>query len=168
MLKVTIMIILLFVLALFPGRNQQLPRVIVLSTGGTIASKYDATKGGFAPALTGAQLVDAVPDLKKVVRLEVEQVASVGSADITPEIWLKLSRRANELLTAADVAGVVITHGTDTLEETAWFLDLTITSPKPVILVGRKARLPFLIPTDRATCSTQRAWPSRPKPSARE
>ncbi len=129
-------IILSLVLSLFFIRNQQLPRVIVLSTGGTIASKYDAAKGGLAPALTGAQLVEAVPELKNVARVEVEQIASIGSADMTPEIWLKLSRRANELLTDPAVAGVVVTHGTDTLEETAYFLDLTITSQKPAILVG--------------------------------
>lgn len=144
MLKLTIIVLLFVLTPHFSGQNQQLPRVIVLSTGGTIASKYDAAKGGFAPALTGAQLVEAVPELKKVARVEVEQVANVGSADMTPEIWLKLSRRANELLAASDVAGIVITHGTDTLEETAWFLDLTVNSQKPVILVGvqRAASVP--------------------------
>jgi L-asparaginase len=113
-----------------------LPRVVVLATGGTIASTYDKGKGGLAPALTGAQLVDAVPELKKYARIEVEQISNINSADMNPDIWLQLSRRTNELLAASDTAGVVITHGTDTLEETAYFLDLTISSAKPVVLVG--------------------------------
>jgi L-asparaginase len=116
--------------------QEHLSRVVVLATGGTIASTYDKGKGGLAPALTGAQLVDAVPELKKYARIEVEQIANLNSADMTPEIWLQLSRRTNELLAAPDVAGVLITHGTDTLEETAFFLDLTVTSAKPVVLVG--------------------------------
>src|SRR5262245_46832526 len=99
------MITLLLVLSPFFNQDQQLPRVFVLSTGGTIASKYDAGKGGLVPALTGAQLVEAVPELKNVERIEVEQIANVFSADITPEIWLKLSRRANELLADPTVIG---------------------------------------------------------------
>lgn len=115
---------------------QQLPRVVVLATGGTIASKYDAAAGGLVPALTGADLVQAVPELSSLARIEVEQVANLGSSNMTPDIWLKLSRRMNELLALQDVAGIVVTHGTDTLEETAYFLDLTMASQKPVIIVG--------------------------------
>ena len=113
-----------------------LPRVVILATGGTIASAYDKGKGGLAPVLTGTQLVDAVPELKKYARIEVEQISNINSADMSPNIWLQLSRRTNELLAASDTAGVVITHGTDTLEETAYFLDLTISNAKPVVLVG--------------------------------
>jgi L-asparaginase len=116
--------------------QEHLPRVVVLATGGTIASTYDKGKGGLAPALTGAQLVDAVPELKKYARIEVEQISNINSADMNPDIWLQLSRRANDLLAAPDTAGVVITHGTDTLEETAYFMDLTVSSTKPVVLVG--------------------------------
>lgn len=113
-----------------------MPRVVVLATGGTIASTYDKSKGGLAPAVTGSQLVDAVPELKKYARIEVQEVSNINSAEMNPDIWLQLSRRTNELLAAPDTAGVVITHGTDTLEETAYFLDLTVTSAKPVVLVG--------------------------------
>src|SRR5262245_16275271 len=115
---------------------QTLPLVVVLATGGTIASKFDPEKGGLVPALTGADLVQAVPDLKGIARVDVEQFSNIGSADMTPEIWKSLAKRVNELLSEADVTGVVITHGTDTMEETAYFLDLTVTSSKPVILVG--------------------------------
>ena len=108
----------------------------ILSTGGTIASRYDPVQKGFVPALSGEQLVEAVPEISTVARLEVEAVASIGSSDMTPEIWLKLAQRANEVLADPKYSGVVITHGTDTMEETAYFLDLTVTSNKPVILVG--------------------------------
>lgn len=113
-----------------------LPLVKILSTGGTIAEKYDAAKGGFVPALKGEDLVEAIPEVKKIARIEVENVCNVGSADMNPDVWVTISKRMNELLASSEVAGVVITHGTDTLEETAYFMDLTVTSQKPVILVG--------------------------------
>jgi len=113
-----------------------MPLVVVLATGGTIASRFDPAIGALAPAATGADLVKAVPGLDKVARVEVEQIANIGSNDMTPEIWRRLSNRANELLAKDGISGVVVTHGTDTLEETAYFLDLTVTSSKPVIVVG--------------------------------
>jgi L-asparaginase len=115
---------------------QELPLVVVLATGGTIASQYDPAVGALRPALTGAEIVAAVPGLEQVARVEVEEIANVGSKDMTPEIWRTLSLRANRLLADEAVAGVVVTHGTDTLEETAYFLDLTVTSRKPVVVVG--------------------------------
>ncbi|NJD18791.1 MAG: asparaginase [Gemmatimonadetes bacterium] len=115
---------------------QQLPKVAVLSTGGTIASVYDPVAGGFAPALSGEQLVSAVPGLDTIARVEVVQVANVPSTDMTPALWMEVRRRAVEMLALPDVAGVVVTHGTDTLEETAFFLDLSIASEKPVVVVG--------------------------------
>jgi L-asparaginase len=115
---------------------QKLPAVVVLATGGTIASRQDAEKGGYVPALSGEDLVAAVPAIKKVADVRVEQISNVSSSDMTPDIWLRLGLRVNELLGRADIAGVVITHGTNTLEETAYFLDLSVTNRKPVILVG--------------------------------
>ena len=115
---------------------QNLHTVYVLATGGTIASRQNLTKGVALPALSGEQLVDAVPALKTMARIQTEQVATVGSRDITPAIWLKLAARANALLARPDVSGVVITHGTDTLEETAYFLDLTVIGDKPVVMVA--------------------------------
>jgi L-asparaginase len=115
---------------------QKLPTVAVLSTGGTIASKQDPAKGGYLPALSGEDLVSAVPAIKKIAQIQVEQISNIPSPDITPEIWLRLAGRVNELLARPEIAGIVVTHGTDTLEETAYFLDLTTASTKPVILVG--------------------------------
>jgi L-asparaginase len=127
--------------------GQSLPRVVILATGGTIASRYDPAIGGLAPALSGSDLVAAVPDLGKVAQVSVEQIANVGSPDITPAIWQTLAARANAVLARPDVAGVVVTHGTDTLEETAYFLDLTVASDKPVIVVGAQ-RAPSYFDTD--------------------
>jgi len=115
---------------------QDLPTVVILSTGGTIASVYDDAAGGFAPALTGEQLVQAVPGLDTIARVEVVQVANVASTNMTPALWLAVSAAARDMLARPDVAGVVVTHGTDTLEETAYFLDLTVGSDKPAIVVG--------------------------------
>lgn len=115
---------------------QELPRVAILSTGGTIASVYDAEAGGFAPALTGEQLVRAVPGLDTLARVEVVQVANVPSTNMTPALWMEVYRKTEEMLACPDVAGVVVTHGTDTLEETAFFLDLVVGSDKPVVVVG--------------------------------
>jgi L-asparaginase len=118
------------------ANDGQLPVVAVLSTGGTIASKQDPSKGGYEAALTGEDLVAAVPEIRKVARIRVEQISNISSSDITPEIWMRLARRVNDLVAMPDIGGVVVTHGTNTLEETAYFLDLTAKGSKPVILVG--------------------------------
>ena len=126
----------LLLLLAFPALAQQLPTVAVLSTGGTIASMQDPAKGGYVPALSGEDLVRAVPAITKIARIEVEQISNISSSDMTPEIWLRLAARVKALLARPEIAGAVVTHGTNTLEETAYFLDLTTLSPKPVILVG--------------------------------
>jgi L-asparaginase len=120
---------------------------VVLATGGTIASTYDEEIGALRAALTGDEIVSAVEGLSEIARVSVEQVANVNSRDMTPSIWLELAERANALLAMPDVAGVVVTHGTDTLEETAYFLDLTVTSEKPVVVVGAQ-RAPTMYDTD--------------------
>ena len=109
---------------------QTLPTVYVLATGGTIESRHNQA------SLSGQQLIDAVPAIAKIARIQTEQVASVGSRDMTPAIWLKLALRINELQSRPDVAGIIVTHGTDTLEETAYFLDLTVAGTKPVVMVA--------------------------------
>lgn len=115
---------------------QERPKVAVLATGGTIASRQDPGKGGYVPALSGEDLVAAVPVIKKFAQIQVEQFSSIPSQNMTPEIWVRLAGRMNELLAKPEIAGIVVTHGTNTLEETAYFLDLTKQSDKPVILVG--------------------------------
>jgi L-asparaginase len=117
-----------------------LPTVVVLSTGGTIAGK-----GGSSTALSeyksgsimGEELVSAVPEIKQYANVRVEQVINVGSPNITLSDWLRIANRINAIFAEdANVAGVVITHGTNTLEETAYFLNLTVKHDRPVVLVG--------------------------------
>jgi L-asparaginase len=141
LVKSKLLLVSLFTIS--AAQAQTLPRVVVLATGGTIASQVDPGTGALAPALTGADLVKAVPGLDKVARVDVEQVANIGSFDMSPDIWRTLARRANALLADATVTGIIVTHGTDTLEETAYFLDLTVTSNKPVILVGAQRAASF-------------------------
>lgn len=115
---------------------EQLPKVAVLATGGTIASKRNPAKGGYEPALTGEDLIAAIPAVRGFAQISVEQISNITSSDMNPAIWLQLARRANELLANPEITGVIITHGTNTLEETAYFLDLVTNGDKPVILVG--------------------------------
>jgi L-asparaginase len=120
--------------------NEQLPCVVVLSTGGTIAGRGDSTMNLTdykAGALLGEQLVEAVPELNQFARVRVEQVSNIGSSNMTFAIWRTLAERINTLFAEeAGVAGVVITHGTSTLEESAYFLHLTVKHDRPVVLVG--------------------------------
>ena len=116
-----------------------LPSVTILATGGTIAGTgaTSTTTVGYTAATVGVQaLIDAVPALQQVARVRGEQVFQIASENMTPAHWLALARRVNELLARDDVDGIVITHGTDTLEETAYFLNLVVKSDKPVVLVG--------------------------------
>jgi L-asparaginase len=115
---------------------QQLPGVAVLATGGTIAGRHDPVKGGYTPALSGEELISALPSIRKFAHIQVEQISNIPSQDMNPGIWVQLATTVNRLLAKPDVVGVVVTHGTNTLEETAYFLDLTTTSDKPVVLVG--------------------------------
>jgi L-asparaginase len=124
-----------------PRNDGPLPVVAMLSTGGTIASKHNPSRGGYESELTVEDLVRAVPAIRKVAQIRVEQISNISSSEMTPEIWMRLSRRANDLLALPGIVGLVVTHGTDTLEETGYFLDLTISGSKPVILVG--AQRPF-------------------------
>lgn len=117
-----------------------LPIVCVLSTGGTIAGKGSSSMNLTeyeAARLLGTELLAAVPEVERYARVQVEQVVNVPSPDMTPEIWRTLANRINAIFKAdGGVAGIVITHGTSTLEETAYFLHLTVRDDRPVVLVG--------------------------------
>ncbi|MDI1323982.1 MAG: type II asparaginase [Algoriphagus sp.] len=116
----------------------QLPRVIILATGGTIAGAgASADRAGYtAGKIPIDDLIGTIPSVKKIANISGEQIASVGSQDMTIEIWKKLAIRANEIFAKNEADAIVITHGTDTQEETAYFLDLVIPSDKPVVLTG--------------------------------
>jgi L-asparaginase len=115
-----------------------LPRIKVLATGGTIAGAQttQADAGYKSGTFSVDDLIKAVPQLKNIAELSGEQVANIGSQTMNHEVWLKLAARVNDVLKSDDVDGVVITHGTDTMEETAYFLSLVVKSDKPVVLVG--------------------------------
>lgn len=121
-----------------PRVDPALPRVVVLATGGTIAGAAGSdVQAGYTSGQVGVdQLLDAVPQARKLANLRGEQIANIGSQDMNDEVWIKLATRVNELLAQPDVSGVVITHGTDTIEETAYFLNLVVKSAKPVVLTA--------------------------------
>ena len=118
--------------------GKELPNITILTTGGTIAGAGDsAVEAGYTSgSLTGDQLITAVPEILNLANIKVEEISDIGSQDMNNEVWLKLSKRINELLSSNECDGIVVTHGTDTMEETAYFLNLTTHSSKPVILVG--------------------------------
>lgn len=133
-LSLTLVVVTLSFVSLFA----QKPRVHILATGGTIAgvgtsgSKSNYTAGQVAIGT----LLDAVPEVNNFANVTGEQVVKIGSQDMMDEVWLTLAKRINTLFESDDVDGIVITHGTDTMEETAYFLNLTVKSDKPVVLVG--------------------------------
>ncbi len=123
-----------------PVPDPALPTVLVIATGGTIAGVQDApgTLGAYrAGTRSVSEIVRSVPELERFAQIETEQFLNVASPEILPSHWLGLSKRINQLFAEREeLAGVVVTHGTDRLEETAFFLYLTVKSDKPVVVVG--------------------------------
>ena len=114
-----------------------LPRIIVLATGGTIAGQAARNAIGYdAGKVTGAALVAAVPGLDHLATLNAEQISSIGSQDMNDTVWFALAKRIDEIFAKNEADGIVITHGTDTMEETALFLDSVVKGDRPVVLAG--------------------------------
>ncbi|MBK8505795.1 MAG: asparaginase [Saprospiraceae bacterium] len=112
-------------------QGQNKPKIIIITTGGTIASRVEA------PMVAGHALVQAVPQLLDHAEIEVIEFSQIGSSKITPDHWLSLAKKINELFrNDANLSGIVVTHGTDSMEETAFFLHLTVKDRRPVILTG--------------------------------
>ena len=118
--------------------QDKLPLIKIVATGGTIAN----TPSG---RLHAGEVADAIPALKKIARLEVEEVIRVGSSSITVENWLTLARRINEIFAKEpEVKAIVVTHGSNTVEETGYFLSLTVKSDKPVVLTAAQRQFTTL------------------------
>lgn len=136
-MKKNYFLLLLFALTLSVSVMAK-PKIRIVATGGTIAGvSTSATSSAYSAGQVGIQsLIQAVPQMLDVADISGEQLVSIGSQDMNDEVWLKLAKRINQLLNNEGYDGVVVTHGTDTMEETAYFLNLTTRSDKPVILVG--------------------------------
>jgi L-asparaginase len=114
------------------------PNITILATGGTIAgAAATGTQSGYTSgAVTIDAMINAVPGIKDLANIKGEQISNVGSQDMSFEILLKVAKRINEITKGNDVDGIVITHGTDTMEESAFFLNLTVKTDRPVVMVG--------------------------------
>ncbi|AQW84443.1 asparaginase II [Campylobacter pinnipediorum subsp. pinnipediorum] len=132
-LKKVVFVMLLSAIASFAK-----PTVYILATGGTIAgSGSGALDSSYTSGtVTVDKLISAVPEINKIATIKGEQISNIGSQEMNNEVWLKLASRVNELLVNGNADGVVITHGTDTMEETAYFLNLVVKSDKPIVMVG--------------------------------
>jgi L-asparaginase len=115
-----------------------LPRITILATGGTIAGAGESeTKAAYTAGQVPIDiLLNAVPQIHDLAKIKGEQIAQIGSQDMSVAVWLKLSKRINAIFEENSADAIVITHGTDTMEETATFLDLTVLFNRPVVLVG--------------------------------
>ncbi len=121
-----------------PQAAATLPSIRVIATGGTIAGAQASAQdyGYKSGAYDVNTLIQAVPNLDKLARITGEQVVNIGSQDMNDEVWLTLAKRLATALASNDVDAALIMHGTDTLEETSYFLSLVTKSPKPVVMVG--------------------------------
>ena len=120
------------------AQAKKLPNIVILATGGTIAgSAASATQAAYTSGAVGIDtMVAAVPGIRDLANIKGEQISNVGSQDMAFTILLTLAKRINALLAQNDIDGIVVTHGTDTMEESAYFLNLVVKSDKPVVLVG--------------------------------
>ena len=113
-------------------------RVTILAVGGTVAGSGPGSLDASytSGTVTVDKLIAAVPEINKIATIKGEQISNIGSQEMNNEVWFKLANRVNELLTSDEADGVVITHGTDTMEETAYFLNLVVKSDKPIVFTG--------------------------------
>ncbi|MGA2992387.1 MAG: asparaginase [Candidatus Korobacteraceae bacterium] len=134
--KTTCMLLLAVFLVATAAVAAEQPVVVLIATGGTIAMKIDPVKKAPVPAISGEDLLATVPEVAKYARMEVNNISNIPSGYMGPANWVALTKAANQTLARKEVAGIIVSHGTDTLEETAYWLDLTSTSDKPIVLIG--------------------------------
>ena len=137
-LRYQLLLFLVLVCVQYAAAQAKKPNIVILATGGTIAgAAATGTQAGYTSgAVTIDAMIAAVPGIKDLANIKGEQISNVGSQDMSFDIMLTLAKRINELMPRSDVDGFVITHGTDTMEETAYFLNLVVKGEKPVVMVG--------------------------------
>jgi L-asparaginase len=134
--KLLALLVVLMPMYLTAAPAEKLPHVVIVTTGGTVAMKLDEKTGALVPAVSGKDLIEAVPALGKIATIETQEFINIDSSQMTPQIWRDLSEKVDSILAREDVTGVVITHGTDTMEEGVFFLQSTLKSKKTVAFVG--------------------------------
>ena len=112
------------------------PRIAIFFTGGTIAMRVDEGFGGIVPALSATQIIDTISDINDLADFEVIEFGQLPGPHMTPDIMFSLSKHIKTYVQREDIDGIIVTHGTDTLEETAYFLDCTVQTEKPIIVIG--------------------------------
>ncbi|PJA97707.1 MAG: L-asparaginase [Ignavibacteriales bacterium CG_4_9_14_3_um_filter_30_11] len=110
--------------------------ILIIFTGGTFSMKIDKKTGGAIPRYSGTELLNKIPDAKKLANLICYDFGKYPGPHMTPQLMLKLSKKITQLISKNNITGVVVTHGTDTLEETAYFLDLTVKTKIPIVVIG--------------------------------
>lgn len=137
-LRYQLLLFFVLVSVQYAAAQAKKPNIVILATGGTIAgAAATGTQAGYTSgAVTIDAMIAAVPGIKDIANIKGEQISNVGSQDMSFDIMLTLAKRINELMPRSDVDGFVITHGTDTMEETAYFLNLVVKGEKPVVMVG--------------------------------
>src|SRR3954447_15759352 len=113
-----------------------MPKIAFITTGGTISMRYDPALGGAVPAVSGDELLHMVPGLESVADIELIEFSNVPSCHLTPQLMFTLAGVIRDTLERPDIDGVVITHGTDALEETAYMADLLLSAAKPVVFTA--------------------------------
>lgn len=116
--------------------NNSLPKIIIITTGETIAQKKDPSTEKVLPSLLGCDILDLVPDALNLANIGVLELTNIDSAQMDHNLWHKLSKVISFILENMNIKGIIVTHGTGTMSEAAYFMDLTIKSQKPVVFVG--------------------------------
>jgi L-asparaginase len=111
-------------------------KILIVFTGGTFSMKIDKKTGGAVPKYSGNELLEKIPETKELAELKCYDFGKYPGPHITPELMMNLSKKIRELMKEENYTGIIVTHGTDTLEETAYFLDLTIKTEIPIVLIG--------------------------------
>ncbi len=111
-------------------------KILIVFTGGTFSMKIDEKTGGAVPFFHGEELIEMIPQSRELAEVEIYNFGNRPGPHMTPELMLELSKVIKKEIERDDIEGIVVTHGTDTLEETAYFLDLTVKTEKPIVVIG--------------------------------